>query len=137
MSCPDLIETTGTLEYSESDVGPKLIVNVDQEIVSFARSLVPKYLKLNPQRYPAHISVIRHEVPTLMEHWNKHQGKNVSFLYSPCVQNGQVYYWLDAYSEELKAIRQELGLTVSSHLTRPPNGKECYHITIGNVKKLI
>ncbi len=129
----NLIEDIGTLQYSAD----KLIVIVDPEIVKLARGLAPKYLKLNQQRYAPHISVVRHEVPPLMEHWGKYEGKQVSFRYSPCAQNGQVYYWLDAYSEELKAIRTELGLTPSSGLTRPPNGRECFHITIGNIKQLI
>jgi len=129
----NLIEDTGTIHYGDD----KLIVIVDPGIVDLARGLAPKYLKLNQQRYAPHISVVRHETPPLMQYWGKYEGQQVTFTYSPCAQNGQVYYWLDAYSEELKYIRKELGLYPSSRLTRPPDGKECFHITIGNCKQLI
>ena len=131
-----IYQSKGPLRYSyEGDVGHKLIVEVDPEIASFYRSLIPKYHKLNPQRYRPHISVVRKEVPINMECWGKYEGDLVEFEYSNEVHHGTVYWWLNAFSYKLEEIRLELGLPVSTEYTRPPGDYiKCFHITIGNNK---
>ena len=52
-----MFEAKGILKYSlHDDVGHKLVVQVDQGIGDFYRSLIPKYYKANPQKYCADIS---------------------------------------------------------------------------------
>jgi hypothetical protein len=129
-----MFESVGVLRYSNQPL-LKLVLEVDRGIYHFYRSMVPKAVGLQGQRYAPHISVVRKEVPPLMEFWGKHEGEQVPFKYSNVVHNGQVYYWLNAYSTRLEEIRKELGLPLSSKYTQPPGGFEkCFHITIGNVK---
>lgn len=121
----------GKLSYHDK----KLVVEVDQEISDFYRSLIPKYLRVNQQRYGAHVSVVRNETPPNMEHWNKYQGDLVVLHYDGVIQNGEVYYWLNVFCTALEQIRVELGLPISSEFTRPPDGfSKCFHMTLGNCK---
>lgn len=131
-----MFETQGRLRYSiHPEVGYKLIVEVDPAISHYYRSLVPKYVYLKPQMYPAHISVVRKETPPKIEFWGKYEGEFVTFSYDNYIQNGKVYYWLNAFSKRLEEIREELGLPVDSPYTRPPDGlAKTFHITIGNLK---
>src|SRR5271170_4158649 len=98
-----LYTSSGLLHYEDK----KLIVSADQELSRYYRALVPTYIRLNPQRYPAHISVVRNETPSLMEHWGKHQGREIEFQYEPYVHSGTIYYWLNVFSSELEGIRSE------------------------------
>jgi hypothetical protein len=132
-----LYDSKGILRYSIVDIGYRLIVEVDQGISEYYRSLIPKYKDVRGQRYRAHISVVRKEVPPRLENWGKYNGEEVEFCYNSCVRWGTVYYWLDAYSKRLEEIRVELGLPISSEYTRPPDSFEkVFHITIGNRKEL-
>jgi hypothetical protein len=130
-----LFTSTGVLRYGSSNV----VLDIDQAISDYYRSLMPKWIKTNKQMYPAHISVVRKEpVIPKMEYWGKHGGEEIEFSYSNVVRNGTVYYWIDAWSKRLEEVRLELGLTVDSPYTRPPDGMlETFHITIGNTKELV
>lgn len=125
--------SSGTLKYFH---GPDrwLILEVDPEIVRYYRYFIPKSICLNIQKYQPHISVVRKESPIHMEHWGKYEGLDIYFEYSNIIRWGTIYYWLDAYSDRLTEIRLELGLQRTTALSRPPDGRECFHITLGNVK---
>lgn len=114
-------ESIGTIQYGP---GIRAVVNVDQEIAEYYRSLTPLWLNVQPQKYPAHISFVRHESPSKMEFWGKYEGEKISFHYFSGMIHDDTYYWLDVECEQLKEIRAELGL--------PP--KNLFHITIGNTK---
>ena len=132
-----LHKSKGTLRYSyhEGDVGFKLILEVDPGITSFYCSLIPKHITLNPQRYAAHISVVRKEQSVNMNYWGLYEGQQVEFEYETYIYHGKVYWWLNAFSTRLEEIRLELGLPVTSEYTRPPDGfVKCFHITLGNTK---
>lgn len=131
-----LCTSTGTLRYSFND-GYKLIVEVDQGISDYYRSLIPKYIVANPPRYPAHITVVRSykETPTNLEPWGKYEGEKVEFFYDPEIKSGRVFHWLNAFCKRLEDIRLELGLPVVSEYTLPPEGfVKCFHITVANQK---
>lgn len=131
-----LHEAQGILRYSAIDIGYKLIVEVDQGIVDFYRSLIPKARYVQSQMYPAHISVVRKEKPPNLDVWGKYEGEKIFFWYDTEIKWGQVYYWLNAFSENLEKIRTELGLPVSSQYTKPPGSWiKCFHITLGNTKE--
>lgn len=123
----------GTLDYSNDPY--RLVVWVDPEIGNYYRSLVPKYINLQKQRYPSHISVVRKisDIPNLNK-WGKYQGKEVKFKYSPEIHNNDDYFWLEARCEFLEEIRLELGLTNINWITCSPDGRHRFHITIGNLK---
>lgn len=127
-----MYSSVGKLRYSEH----YLVVDVDPGIVELARSLVPKAWYLNRQKYAPHISVVRHENPVVLKNWGKHEGREVEFKYSTYVYNDEVYYWLQVLSPTLNNIRIELGLSKFSERSRPPDGHDCFHITIGNTKKV-
>ena len=156
-----MFESKGKLHYSIGQYH-KLIVEIDPEIVRYYRSLIPKYIQTNSQMYPAHISVVRHEIVTNLQYWNKYEGEEIHFQYEGYVFNDNVYYWINCFSKRLEEIRVELGLpllkkTESSFLqfvkrllfvllgksitpriyTKPPEGyKKVFHCSIGNSKKL-
>lgn len=127
-----LHEGTGILNY---EYNYKLALYVDQEIVNYYKSLIPKYFHVNKPRWPAHITVVRNEVPLNLLNWCKHENKEIAFKYSPFINRGKIYYWLNAFSKELEEIRIELGLPVYSQYSLPPEGYiKCFHITIANDK---
>lgn len=130
-----MFRSTGILRYHNEPV-LKLVVDVDQAISDYYRSLLPPYKKANPQRYGAHISVVRKEIPPNMQFWGKYEGEEVEFFYAPGVQFGKVYCWLNVWCNRLEEIRIELGLPVTSEYTLPPEGfVKCFHSTIGNYKE--
>lgn len=131
-----LHKSIGVLRYSNDD-GPQLVLRVDQGISDFYRSLIPKWLNAQGQRWPAHVTVVRKdkEYPPDMRTWNRYQGEHVSFLYSPTIHQGKVYWWLNVFCVRLEEIRRELGLPVRSEYTLPPEGfTKCFHTTIANMK---
>lgn len=127
-----MFKAVGNLVYSNDPY--KLIVSVDDEIGKYYRSLVPKYLAVRKPMYPTHISVVRKEAPVNLSAWNKYQGQEIVVGFDNHIYNDELYYWLNAYSNQLEDIRSELGLLSTSELTRSPDGVHKFHITIGNLK---
>lgn len=126
-----LFTSVGFLHYEEN----KAIVEVDQGIVDFYRFLIPKYYYAKPQKYKAHISVVRKETPPNMQCWGKYEGEQIEFHYSNIIHYDNVYFWLNAFCKRLEEIRLELGLPVSSPYTLPPAGfDKCFHISVANCK---
>lgn len=132
-------ETTGQLKYFDN----KLIVQLDQGIVDFYLSLIPKSLRVTRQKYPAHISVVRKQIPPNMEFWRKYESETVPILYGNTIYNGQIYFWLNAFSLRLDEIRKELGFLINPDnpaenlegIDRPDGDyQRIYHITLGNLK---
>jgi hypothetical protein len=130
-----MFTSIGTLVYSNNPY--KLIVDVDNEIGSYYRSLIPKYLQVRKPMYSSHISIVRNEIPPNLNMWGKYQSTQVSFEYESFIYSGELYYWLNAYSSILEDIRIELGLSNLSEYTKSPDGKHKFHITIGNTKHLL
>lgn len=125
----------GALRYSMLEDGAsKLIVEVERDIAFLARALAPRYLRLNGQRFPPHISVVRHESVCDHPKWCKYEGMTVGFEYGSYVMNNSWFYWLRVRSDDLICIRLELGLTAHSRYSRPPDGTRWFHITIGNTR---
>lgn len=122
-----MITVQGRLRFTTE----KVWVDVDPGIVLLVRSLIPVARRPKPQRYDPHITVVRNEgfslPPGLAE-------KDVWFTYDPAVVEGEVYWWLRAWCLDLTSLRLSLGLSASSEFSRPPNGEDCFHITVGNTK---
>lgn len=129
-----MFTSTGTLVSSIEQGNFKLIVEVDPEISNYYRSLIPEYYRVNRQRYAPHISVIRDEPILYLEKWESLQRKVVTFWYHDVIHNDETYFWLEANSWELQDIRVKLGLTSTSRITRSPDGRHAFHITLGNLK---
>lgn len=125
-----MILTIGTLRFDKPV--PKVFVEVDEGIVAVARALLPQPLRstVRKQKYAPHISVVRHELlPAEVQ-----DGYVVAFSYDPEPVVGDEYVWLRARSTDLTRLRLSLGLPPSSEWSRSPDGEECFHITIGNMK---
>lgn len=130
-----LFQSNAIVKYGP---GIKVVAEIDQEIGKYYRNLIPKYYCVKSQAYSAHITIVRlnKETPKNLENWLKYEGKKISYYYSPIIQNDDKYFWLNAYSEEIGAIREELGLPKFRDDTLFGGVKRNeYHITIGNVKK--
>lgn len=122
-------EAKGTLQYSfDPIIGPKLIALTDQQIVKYYRSLIPKHIRSNGLRYPAHVSVVRKYRDVNMEYWGKHEGVEISFEYSNEVGIDETYLWLPVRSYDLTCVRRQLGLPDR------PEWTNAFHITVGNFK---
>lgn len=128
-----MFKSAGKLQYSENPY--KLIVEVDSELADYYRSFIPGSVGLNKPMYAPHISVVRNEIPLNLFAWNKYKERIIFFKYEGEIYNDELYYWLNAYSEDLERIRFELGLPTTSEITRSPDGRHRFHITLGNLKK--
>ena len=129
-----LYSSTGVLRYSGVN---RLVMEVDQGIADYYRSLIPKWLPNNRPRWAAHVTVVREEKeePVNWEAWGRYEGEEVPFLYCPIVESGKIYYWLNIFCVRLEEIRRELGLPYVSRYTLPPEGfRKCFHCTIANCK---
>jgi hypothetical protein len=124
-----MFKSAGKLQYSDNPY--KLIVEVDSELTDYYRSLVPSIVSLNKPMYPPHISVVRKETPLNLFAWNKHKDRFIFFDYESEIYNDELYYWLNAYSEDLEKIRFELGLPIIND----GSTRHKFHITLGNLKK--
>ena len=120
-----MIKSVGTLAYGP---GNRVVLLAEQDIAEFYFSLVPKWVGLKRQAYPAHVSVVRKETPPDMGVWRKHDGKTIPFEYLEQIENDETYYWLPVRSEGLVVVRRELGLPPW------PPWRNKYHLTIGNLK---
>lgn len=122
----------GKIRYTKSSV----IVDCDPQIQHYYFSLLPKSLRYSPQKYPAHISVMRgkYEIPN-QKRWAEFHGDTVNYLYSPVIKFGEIYCWIDCYSLDLELLRESLNLYVIDRFTTPPAPfKKTFHMTIGNRK---
>lgn len=119
----------GTLKYKDNYI---LNVTVDVDLVNYYRSLIP--IVIDRQKYEPHITVIRKEIIPNLALWNKYEGKVINFEYDNHIYDDTRYWWLHAYCKDLETIRVELGLPPATELTKPPDGADCFHITLGNIK---
>ena len=136
----EFFTSSGVLRYGEN----RLVLDIDQGIVDYYRSMIPKYMDIRPQRYNAHISVVRKEIKEPNRNfWFKHENKEIDFVYSPKICFDNRYYWLNVWSKGLETIRTELELSNIPHYigdgyTPPPLNTDfikTFHVTIGNRKK--
>jgi hypothetical protein len=120
----EMFTSVGCLKY----VPNKLTLEVDQVVADYYRALLPKWIRNNPQKFPAHVSVVRRETPPRAEHWGRYEGELVEFRYSNVVEFDETYVWLNVECERLKEVRVELGLNAY------PWWRNRYHVTIANFK---
>lgn len=104
------------------------IVKAPMSILDYYRHWIKKELghTLNLPMWKAHLTVCRGEKPIKEWNWKKHEGRKITFEYSPEIKFSETYAWLPVYSRELEEIRVELGLT--------PQAFVRFHITLGNNK---
>jgi hypothetical protein len=131
----EMYESIGILNYSGIN---RLVLQIDQELADFYRSMIPKYLPTNRPRWAAHVTVVREHKEEVVkrEAWGKYEGHQVPFFYSPIIECDNTYYWLNVFCVRLEEIRIELGLSAVSRYTLPPSGfRKVFHTTIANSKE--
>jgi hypothetical protein len=122
----------GILKYGP---GIRAIVVADQGISDYYRKMIPKYYGVQPQFYPAHITVVRNDIekPTNMDVWQKYEGEPIPFTYNPEIRTDGTYWYLDVLSDRVGDIREELGLP-RFRLTELGASRGKFHLTIANSK---
>ncbi len=118
-------KSTGVLRYETG----KVFLAVDQAIANYYRALIPWWIKTNPPKYSAHISVVRNETPSLTN-WGKHEGRQIDFWYYDQIVWDDTYYWLEIHCPELQDVRAEL------ELSPQPWWENKFHLTIANCKNV-
>ena len=103
---------------------------IDNSIVSYYCSLIPKYIQFQKQATQPHITVVRKDKET---GWNKDLWKfkdntTIQFQYNGPINYNSPYFFLDCWSDDIGDIRTKLGLQTF----RQPF--KSYHITLGNTK---
>ena len=131
-----MFTSRGTLRFSIEANLYIARLNVDPQIVYYYRSLVPKSVRLNRQKFTTHVSVVRELNLPLINSWDQHKDE-IEFHYDPYVFAGDTYWWINVQCEQLHELRLNLGLERDCWYTRPPDLAEAFHITIGNTKSLI
>lgn len=128
-----MIASNGKLQYGP---GLRAVVWVDPAIAKLYLKLIPKYYYPQPQMYPAHITVVRLNLEVIknMAVWNKYEGESVPFSYDNKINFDGTYFYLNVQSERIGEIREELGLP-RFRFSDLGADKQCYHITIANVKQ--
>lgn len=114
--------STGILTYYKDWA----VVEIGYEFSNYYRSLLPKYLKVQPSKYPAHITVVRKNLEKATN-WGYLDKCQIKFDYEPIIKYDSPYYFIDCWSDQISEIRQYLGLPKYRMYG-------CYHITIGNTK---
>jgi hypothetical protein len=111
------------------------VLQVDKEITRYYRWWVRNHLwtKLEVPSYDAHCSCVRGEFiqSDKLSLWKKYHGKTISFEYDNEIRSktkshesgATTHYFINVYSKQIDALRDELGLKVYTH----------YHITIGKL----
>jgi hypothetical protein len=139
-----LVEVSGILRYGVASYGPKLVVELDKSLAAYYLALIPKSHGARSQMYPSHISVVRKEQLITDGFWGHYEGQEVPVYYHPQIryvpwstEKPWTYYWLDAYSQDLERIREELGLSNHNKYNDEPPPTPFtrrFHITIANTK---
>lgn len=101
---------------------------IDQELVDYYRSMIPKHIWIQKTKFPAHITVVRGPVETWNYfRWGLDNGAIYSYNYFPEISFSGKYCFLNAESEEIGLLREALGLSEFR------NTFNNYHITIARL----
>ena len=114
----------GVVKYRDSSC----IVELCPDFGPYYFSLIPKYRHANPQRYQAHVTVVRKfEAPNELFQQKLFEGASFLIDYSPKIWYAKPYYFLECQSGHIEQLRALYGLPIHRF-------DNCYHITIGNDK---
>jgi len=123
--------SAGIIHYDTSD-GNRVTVGVDQSVADYYYSLIPRYYKAIKPRWKAHITVVS-PIDEIVhpEKWGAREGQTAKFVYDPMILREKGYWWFNLWSIEMEDIRKELGMSIISRITIPPEGyTKCFHCTL-------
>lgn len=134
-----LYQSSGILKYEIiPEYGYRVILETQDDLSDYYRSLIPKYIEIRPQKYNSHISIVRKEIPLILENWGKFDGQEIKFLYNNYINFDNRYFWLNCFSKDLETVRTSLGLELKNHSSDNyllEGYLKRFHLTIGNKKE--
>ncbi len=128
-----MFQSTGKLiydPYARIKQAPYwVILKTDEELVRYYQNWIKQHFDVGFEKtvWGSHISAIRGEEPTNKEFWGKYKNEKIDFTYTNNIYRKHWFFCVEAYSQRLEDIREELGLS------RLP--KTGFHITIGRLDK--
>lgn len=129
-----MYQTKATIQYRQDVNGHWVTAWMDQEILDYYFTFVPKSYRVHKPRWKAHVTVIRPEDNPTLESWGKHEGEIVNIIYDPYLWNEDVrgIWWFNLWSKEMEQIRTESNCSLVSRITKPPQPgyNKCFHCTI-------
>lgn len=138
------IKTSGKIRYNPWRKGatkratkPWVVVDADWGLCEFYRYMIMRDLinpfrqdpiphRIHPPKWGCHVTVLdgRHDIPQSNMHlWNKFEGQDIEFEYSPMIEQHWKFFVLPVRSQRLMEIRRDLGLP-----------KKPLHITVGRIE---
>jgi hypothetical protein len=130
-----MFSSTATIQYRNDPDGPWVTAWMDQGILDYYFTFIPKCHRVSKPRWKAHATVIRPEdKPNIEKSWGKYEGDKINLLYDPYlwVDDERKIWWFNLWSEEMDKIRVEMECSIVSRITKPPRPgyKKCFHCTI-------
>ena len=126
-----MFKSYGILHYSNNEL--RIVLKLEQDISDYYRILVPKFYRPYRQGWQAHLTVVRpgNDNPGKIRYWDKYENEKIEFIYSPFLENGNGFYWFNAWSKRLDSIREELGLiNISKFALKPEGFNKTFHCTV-------
>lgn len=131
-----MIEMEGILEYDPDRGDMKsqkeywLVLQLPLSLVRYYQYFLKTdlHLDIKDPAWGAHVSIVRGETPPNAENWKKYDGQKLKIKFNPYIKQVKdkkspgSFYVIMFESEEITAIREELGLK-SKYFE--------YHITVG------
>ena len=127
-----MFTSSGIIHYDTSD-GNRVSVSVDKAIGEYYYALIPKYFRVLKPRWTPHVTVVS-PIDEIVhpEMWGDREGQRANFAYDHVVLYEKGFWWFNLWSIEMEDIRKELGMSIKSRVTIPPEGySKCFHCTVG------
>jgi hypothetical protein len=130
-----MLESFGHLSY-DMESG-RVVLKIAQDLADYYRALIPPQYKTYRQGWAAHITVVRPEFDVPKKFDSLDASEKIEFIYSPNLESGRGFYWINAWSKRLESIREELGLiNVSKYLLIPSGYNKTFHCTVARYDNL-
>lgn len=131
-----MYQSTATIQYRKDSDGPWVTAWMDEQILDYYFTFIPKSYRVVKPRWKAHFTVVRPEDNPTLELWGKHDGEVVEMIYDPYlwVDYERGMWWFNLWCKVAEDIRIELNTTIISRITKPPRPgyNKCFHCTISN-----
>jgi hypothetical protein len=127
-----MFASSGVIHYDTSD-GNRVTVSVDKAIGEYYYALIPKYYRVLKPRWNPHVTVVS-PVDEIVhpEAWGLREGQIANFVYNHEVFYEKGFWWFNLWSLEMEQVRRDLGMTLKSRITIPPEGySKAFHCTVG------
>lgn len=121
-----MFKAYGTLRFGKKEV----VLDIDQSIIEYYYSLIPKYYHPNRQKYSGHITIIRGFEKPLFK-LSMFNGHKCLFEYDKTIHYEKPYFFLNANCRKAEFLRMLSGLP---RFRFDEISKRCFHITIANTK---